>query len=383
MANENHLRILLKGVEAWNEWRDKNPQSNPDLDGARISSMRIPPPFSSTDNLNRDSGRIFFNDYGPTDLSEANFRATFLPRVDLRGVILNGADLTGANLNGAKVGNAKFNNAKLKNANLTSTDLTESDLSGADATGAIFSNTNFTGAKLEATDFNNAKMEWCHFSNNDLSSTKNLELVHHSGPSEISISTLYKSGGRISELFLRGCGVPDEFITYLPSIISARQAIDFYSCFISFSFKDNDFCKRLHSRLRDSHVRVWYAPEDVRGGQKLHEQIDTAIRYFDKLLIVLSENSLNSEWVITEIRKARKAEKRESRRKLFPIRLVGFERIQEWECFDADTGKDLATEVREYFIPDFSNWKNYDAFEEAFERLLRDLKAEEPRTGRV
>jgi hypothetical protein len=30
----------------------------------------------------------------------------------------------------------------------------------------------------------------------------------------------------------------------------------------------------------------------------------------------------------------------------------------------------------EFFIPDFSNWKDHDAFESAFARLLRDLKAE-------
>jgi len=37
-------------------------------------------------------------------------------------------------------------------------------------------------------------------------------------------------------------------------------------------------------------------------------------------------------------------------RKLFPIRLVTMETLQAWACFDADTGKDLAVEVREYFI---------------------------------
>ncbi|MFL6282532.1 MAG: hypothetical protein ACJ74Q_05135 [Pyrinomonadaceae bacterium] len=70
---------------------------------------------------------------------------------------------------------------------------------------------------------------------------------------------------------------------------------------------------------------------------------------------------------------------KESRRKLFPIRLVDYETLQAWECFDADTGEDLASEVRQYFIPDFSNWKEHDAFERAFERLLRDLRAEEAR----
>ena len=40
-------------------------------------------------------------------------------------------------------------------------------------------------------------------------------------------------------------------------------------------------------------------------------------------------------------------------------------------------GKDLAVEVREYFIPDFTKWKDHDDFEAGFARLLRDLKAEE------
>jgi hypothetical protein len=62
---------------------------------------------------------------------------------------------------------------------------------------------------------------------------------------------------------------------------------------------------------------------------------------------------------------------------LFPVGLVGFETLREWECFDADTGKDSAREVREYFIPDFSDWKNHEKYQSAFERLLKDLKAKE------
>jgi hypothetical protein len=70
-----------------------------------------------------------------------------------------------------------------------------------------------------------------------------------------------------------------------------------------------------------------------------------------------SKTLLKSEWVMTEIRRARKVEREESRRKLFPIRLVDFETIKNWECFDADSGKDLAVELREYYIPDFSKEK--------------------------
>jgi hypothetical protein len=64
----------------------------------------------------------------------------------------------------------------------------------------------------------------------------------------------------------------------------------------------------------------------------------------------------------------------EKRQVLFPVGLVSYEAIRGWECFDADTGKDSAREIREYFIPDFSNWKNSEAYRVAFHRLLRDLK---------
>ena len=77
----------------------------------------------------------------------------------------------------------------------------------------------------------------------------------------------------------------------------------------------------------------------------------------------------------TEIAKARSREIREKRRMLFPLRLVEFETLRNWECFDAYTGKDSAREIREYFISDFSNWKNHNVYKTAFDRLLSDLKA--------
>jgi hypothetical protein len=96
---------------------------------------------------------------------------------------------------------------------------------------------------------------------------------------------------------------------------------------------------------------------------------------YDKLLLVLSEHSMNSAWVKTEIAHARQKELNEKRQVLFPISLVPFAEIRDWKCFDADTGKDSAREIREYFIPDFSNWKDHDSYARAFDRLLRDLKA--------
>jgi hypothetical protein len=231
---------------------------------------------------------------------------------------------------------------------------------------------NLSEAKLAGANFHGAKMGGTILGNVDLSTVYELETVEHQGPSTISIDTLYRSRGLIPEVFLRETGVAEDIITHVRALVG--RPFEFYSCFISYSSKDEEFARRLYTDLDNKGVSCWFAPEDVQGGRKLEEQIDQAIRVYERLLLILSSYSMNSEWVKTEIAKARQREVREKRQVLFPVRLVSYEAIREWKCFDADTGKDSARDIREYFIPDFSNWKNYDKYQAAFRRLLRDLK---------
>jgi hypothetical protein len=150
------------------------------------------------------------------------------------------------------------------------------------------------------------------------------------------------------------------------------QEFQLYSCFISYSTQDQPFADRLCADLRDKGVYYWIATADLQGGKKLNEQIEEAIQSFDRLLLILSDSSMNSEWVKTEIANARQKEVDQGKRALFPIRLVPFETIRAWKNFDADTGKDSAREIREYYISDFSDWKNQDKYQVAFEHLIRD-----------
>lgn len=345
MANSEHLKILKQGVEAWNEWRSENIHLRPDLNDANLDGARL-----SGANL------------GGTALVNAN---------------LSGANLIGAFLGAANLGLADFSGADLSGADLSHADLTNANLDDASLNNTYLAGANFTDADLTNADFTHAHLSFTVFADSDLSEVKGLETVIHRAPSSIGVDTLYKSAGMIPEVFLRGCGVPDDFIAFIPSHFGVQQAIQFYSCFISYSTRDEEFARRLYSRMRDEKLRVWFAPEEMKGGQKLYEQIERAIQLHDRLLLVLSESSMRSEWVVTEILRARETEMKEGRRKLFPISIVEFDKVKAWRRFDADAGKDLAKEVREYFIPDFSDWKNHDAFEKAFARLLRDLRAEE------
>jgi uncharacterized protein YjbI with pentapeptide repeats len=385
MANSEQVAILKQGVSVWNGWRGAHRDVVPDLALAKLNGADL----SLADlSLARLDG---------AELSGASLQCAYVVRAtlsrarlvgaDLRGANLRGADLSDAYLMKAKLGHADASHANLARANLSETDLRNANffranmsgayLSGADLSDAGLSGVDLSGATLRGADLSGVYMSNTSIAGCDLRWVRGLELVRHDGPSYVSIDTVYKSEGKIPDGFLLGCGVPDSFIAQIPALIGALQPIQFYSCFISYSTKDEEFARRLHERMRAEKLRVWFAPEDVQGGKKLHEQIERAIQVHDRLLLVLSENSIHSEWVMTEIRNALKVEKKDGRRKLFPIRLCDFDTLRRWECVDADFGKDLANEVRQYFIPDFSNWKNHDDFEPAFAKLLRDLRASE------
>jgi hypothetical protein len=375
MANSEHLAKLLEGVKAWNDWRKANHEA-------------------AWNNWKKAYSTEIVPDLSKADLSEANLRGANLRDARLGGANLRNAKLSGANLGraklrGAKLIHAKLIDARLRGADLTGVDLSNANLSNANVIGASLAGANVTGANLFHANLSSADLRGANltraiilstaFGDNDLSDVKGLETVQHNGPSTIGIDTIYRSQGKIPLAFLRGAGVPDNFIEYMGSLTG--KALEFYSCFISYSTKDQDFADRLYADLQNKGVRCWFAPHDIQAGKKIHEQIDEAIRRYERLLLILSPNGMNSEWVKTEIRKARKRERTEKKRVLFPVRLVSIEAIRDWELFDADEGKDLAVEIREYYIPDFSDWKNHDPYAEGLKNLLRDLKAEQPKTA--
>jgi hypothetical protein len=376
MAYEEHLGILRQGVEVWNRWKRENPEVKvdlhkadlrlTDLGAANLSRVRI-------DEADLGGANLESADLSGADLSSSNLSDANLVRADLRWADLNRADFHGANL-----GSANLRDAYLSGANLSAVDLREANLygaslGGADLRAANLSEANLSGTYLGGAKFHGALLGYSSLGNVDLSDAEGLQEVHHQGPSTIGIDAIYRSQGKIPVVFLRGAGVPESFIEYMKSLVGSP--VEYYSCFISYSSKDEEFAQRLYADLQAKGVRCWFAPHDLQGGRKLYEQIDQAIRVHERVLLILSEHSMNSEWVKTEIAKARKREDERKKQVLFPVRLVSFEAIRDWECFDGDTGKDSAREIRECFIPDFSGWRGHDKYKMVFERLLRDLKA--------
>jgi len=246
----------------------------------------------------------------------------------------------------------------LEGADLCRAGLREADLRGTSRVRA-----DLREANLDNSDFTDATVGYTVFGNNDLSIVKGLEKVNHRDRSTIGIGTIYRSKGNIPEAFLRGAGVPKDFITYMKWLVG--KAIDSYSCFICYSSKDDDFAQRLYADLQAKNIRCWRFDKGARWGEPVKGWNDAAIRYYDKLVVICSKHSLQSPPVIREIERALQKEDRERKNVLFPIRIDDY-LLKKW---DHSRKADVVKKV----VGDFRGWDNLATYSKAFSRFLDAL----------
>jgi hypothetical protein len=346
MANEEHLKILMEGDLSWFWWRYSNPNVIPNL-------------------------------------SEANLYRAELEGLDLGGLIefkgKNGFGIPKytahySHLSFANLSEANLVDANLKLANLYFANLRGADLSGANLEGASLRGANLYGAKLDGAKFSRCKLDGTLFGNNDLSRVVGLDTVIHRGPSTVGVDTIYVSKGKIPKKFLRGCGIPETFITYMHLL--SEQPIQFYSCFISYSHADKSFARRLHDALQGKGIRCWLDEHQLLPGDRIYTEVDRGIRLWDKVLLCCSKESLASWWVENEIQIAFEKEQQLRKQRgqdvlaLIPLNLDGY-------LFGDECKHGLAAQIRARLAADFTGWETDNSkFETEFEKLVRALRAD-------
>ena len=338
MADSEHLDNFKSGPEVWNAWQERT----------RRASRTWAPDLRDLDLHGRDLR--MFNLRG-VRLSNCNLQEATLSHMDLNGAHLSGADLTGAHLGGSTFFQSLLGSAILRDANFAGADFVTTD----------FYRTDFRGCILGGTTFANV----------DLSTAIGLEEATHVAPSTLGVDTLYRSGSSIPELFLRGVGVPESLITYVPSLVG--NPLDFYSCFISYNHTDKAFARRLHDTLQGRGVRCWLDEHEMLPGDNLYDAIREGIRLYDKFLLCASKASLTSWWVDNEITNvlAREQELWKARGKrvqsLIPLSLDSY-LLHEWQ-----DGK--AQQVKDRVAVDFSGWeRDNQKFEDEIGHLILALQ---------
>ncbi len=262
--------------------------------------------------------RLVGADLRGADLADANLRGAGLADTRFGEADLSGADASGANFIRSDLRSANLHAANLRGADLRGTNLMRVVLDDADVRQAQLGAANLMHAVLRNANMCDAIFGSTLLADVNLSNSRGLDKIRHDGPSAIDHRTIACSG-ELPLSFLRGVGLPEWLIDTYRGYLG--KAIEFYSCFISYSHADEDVARRLHADLQERGVRCWFAPEDLKTGDVLEDAITGAIRIHEKLVLILSEHSVGSAWVKREVQTAQSRERKEGRPVLFPIRL--------------------------------------------------------------
>jgi hypothetical protein len=287
-----------------------------------------------------------------------------LGEVDLFASSMKQANLINANLYHADLVWADLSFANLHNANLTWTHLSKTDLRNTNFAGAMLYFAEIVSANMEETNLSNAKFGWTKLGNLDLRTTVGLDHIEHLGPSTLGIDTIYRSKGDIPAAFLRGVGISEDFIRFIQNELKYQKA-QINPLFISYNHKDSGFVDRIEELLQEKEIRFWRDVHDAMAG-RLETQVDFAMRQNPIVLLILSKNSVESDWVQHEARLARKLELEKERDVLCPIALDDHWKTCNWP-------ERLREQIMEYNILDFSDWRNETAFESMASKLLDGL----------
>lgn len=293
------------------------------------------------------------------DLRDANLQGATLSGVDLREADLRGADLSGADLIDAKLSGANLRHATLIGVDLIASSLRSADLRDADFSGAALGATdlsfvNFHATNLTDTSLNSAKCRHTVFVDVDLSRTRDLETVRHLGPSEVSFSTIYRSGGHIPDVFLRGCGLPEQLLQELSNLL-ADMPLHNYLCF---SPQDKDFALRLHDALQARGIRCWLDERRRIPDLDTYEAVPREARLRQRVIACYS--SAADHWINAELDAA--AEKEQARGQDGIPMLIA-------------VGLDDSMKPERLTAHDMVDFTDQDQFEAGVDRLVNYLKA--------
>jgi uncharacterized protein YjbI with pentapeptide repeats len=176
MANDEHVAILKKGVDAWNAWRDENPDIRPDLSRANLrlgvlvgaDLCRADLRGADLSGTNLDEANLSRADLTSANLDKVDLTSANLSKANLRGADLTGANLIGADLRGADLSEASLIDASASEVDLSKANLSAANLSGARLARAKLRDADLTGAYLRGANLGEANLTGANLRGADL-----------------------------------------------------------------------------------------------------------------------------------------------------------------------------------------------------------------------
>lgn len=374
MANSKVVEAVKEGRQALAKFRASNPNvlldlTDADLKGIDLRGMNLRRALLIGAKLARaDLSGANLNE---ADLTRANLKATILAKADLHRANLFKAMLTEVDATEANFARVNFNGCALTKAKLTRASFLEADFTKAELSDTNVLGSDFSLARFSDTHASRLTCGWTRWSNCDLSQVIGLDTAVHHGPSSIGLDTWLRSHGQIPPAFLRGSGLPDDFVAGLQAIPNSAAA-----CFVRFSHDDRSFADRMAEGLRAVGLVCWLdeMPDSGRNSPPLEAQFDS--QQPNKVLLLASKSSLTSPWVEGEVTRLIEREqllKKETGhdvKLLLPLTLDGF-------LFGGDAKGKQDKAIAARVVVDFNGWRRNDTkFDEVFPKVLTALGAE-------
>jgi len=181
MANSDHVRKLMEGVAAWNQWRSENPEVSIDLRKADLRDAELPGAMLHDANLSScdfrdallDNANLSFATLSGSNFTRARLRAAELRQetvlrgnfgyVDASAANFDEAELRSCNFNGARLVGTNFCTAICKDSDFVEATLNRSDLTQTDFRDSNLTRASFMGASLEGADLRRCVLSGASF----------------------------------------------------------------------------------------------------------------------------------------------------------------------------------------------------------------------------
>ncbi|MFN0195733.1 MAG: pentapeptide repeat-containing protein [Planctomycetaceae bacterium] len=416
MASAKILAIVKQGRTAIMKYRAANPSVLLDLVDAELSKLNLQgAPLQKADLIGAklQKAKLGKSDLRGCDLTRADLEGADLRKADLRKANLSRANLKGADFSGALMSGAQMNladltsckgigcdlslaqmtrviftqsqlqQARFNGANLSASTFQHADLSEASFAETLLIETQFKNTKMIGVDFSRSLIEkshwqdctlgWTTFGNVDLSTSSGLDSCIHLAPSTIGVDTIYRSRGKISETFLRNCGLPDSFLAALKSLTEKHEPFHSQSFFIRYGEKDRGFAELLQQGLTKRGLRCWLCEKAENPADATDPQYFRSEHLWEKIIFCASSHSLGAPWGEKEIAQCFDKEKRYSKDQgheiisLVVLNLDGY-------LFGGNWKSPHVKEVGTRIVADYAGWRRSpQKFEEETDKLFAAL----------
>ena len=391
MTKEEMVAMLKRSVDEWNEWRKDNPHTIANLDKVDLSNLNLE--GIDLHDVTLLEANLSGSNLSNSTISDAYFISANLSSVKLSCSVIINSNFANANMNRLRIDDSELNNVEFIGADLRFSyfvnskfgkiDFTESNLNGTRFIKSTLTICNFSGAILRSSYFQKTISGYSYFTNVDLREIKGIESIDHQAPSVINSSSFKKSKGQIHEMFLKGYGLSDWEIAsiklYNPKLTSGEitdvvykidelrneQPIQFHNVFFSYSHKNSVFVDSMEQQFDKRGIRFWRDKHDATSG-KLAKMVMSAMKG-RIVLLILSEQSIKSDWVEFEVKNARKLEREEEQDILCPIALDDSWKTAQWSPI-------LMEQIKEYNILDFSDWQDKSVMNRQVDKLINGWK---------